>query len=87
MERELTGFGPHAIGVYDPVNDRGIVIRPRGEDPLAAYGEEGVLAGKSAAWRKLDVAILQHLVFERIVGPNFMTPGGKMHWAFPHEAT
>ncbi len=86
LERELPGFGHHAIGVYDPINDRAIVLRPKADDPLAEFADDAALAGKSAAWRQLDVAILHHLVFERIVQPEFVGAGGKMHWAYPHEA-
>lgn len=88
LEHDLTegSFGPHAIGVYDAVEDRAIVIRPNSDDPLAAFSDDPALKGKSAPWRQLDVAILQHLVFDRIVAPNFAKPGTKMSWAFPHEA-
>lgn len=86
FEKELPSFGKHAIGVYDPVADQAIVLAPRSEDPLGALGEDAALAGKSAAWRQLDVAILQHLVFERLLGPNFLAAGQQMGWAFPHEA-
>jgi len=88
LEHDLKegSFGAHAMGVYDPVEDAAVVIRPRAEDPLAAFASDPALAGKSEAWRKLDVAILQHLIFERIVGPAFVKAGAKMTWAFPHEA-
>lgn len=86
LERELPGFGPHAMGVYDPVVDRAIVIKPHSEDPLGQIKDDPFLKDKSAAWRQLDVAILQHLVFERIVQAAFVKPGTKMTWAFPHEA-
>jgi uncharacterized protein (DUF1015 family) len=86
LERELPGYGPHAIGVYDSVGDNAVVIRPRSADPLAAFPEDALLKDKSAAWRQLDVAILQHMVFERIVAPNFGSKGQAMSWAFPHEA-
>jgi hypothetical protein len=88
LEHDLTegAFGPHAMGVYDAVEDAAVVIRPRVDDPLAAFADDPALAGKSEAWRKLDVAILQHLVFDRIVSPNFLKAGSKMSWAFPHEA-
>jgi uncharacterized protein (DUF1015 family) len=88
LEHDLTegSFGPHAMGVYDPVEDRAIVIRPLAEDPLAGFAGDKGLEGKSAAWRQLDVAILQHLVFDRIVAPTFGKSGTKMSWAFPHEA-
>jgi uncharacterized protein (DUF1015 family) len=85
LEHELPGYGAHAMGVYDPIEDTAVVFRPHGGDPLGAF-EDGHLAGKSAAWRQLDVAILQHLVFERIVGPAFGKKDVGMTWAFPHEA-
>lgn len=86
LEKELPAFGPHAIGVFDPVANQAIVIKPRSEDPLAEFTTDPALAGKSAAWRGLDVAILQHLVFERILGPGFLEAGKKMGWVYPHEA-
>jgi len=88
LEHDLSAgsFGPHAIGVYDPVEDSVVVIQPRDTDPLKAFATDPALAGKSDAWRQLDVAILQHLIFDRIVAPTFVKPGEKMAWAFPHEA-
>ena len=51
LEHDLTEgcFGAHAMGVYDPVEDAAIVIRPRAEDPLAAFAMDPALAGKSEA--------------------------------------
>ncbi len=86
LEHELKGYGLHAMGVYDPVEDAAVVIRPRAADALARYTDDEKLQGKSAAWRGLDVALLQHLVLERIVAPNFVPEGRQMSWAFPHEA-
>jgi uncharacterized protein (DUF1015 family) len=90
FEHDLSegSFGLHAIGVYDPVEDAVVVLRPNSEDPLAQFQEDPALQGKSAPWRQLDVAILQHLVFDRIVAPHFAAKGAgaKMTWAFPHEA-
>jgi uncharacterized protein (DUF1015 family) len=87
LEHDLTegAFGLHAMGVYDPVEDAVVVIQPREADPLKEFAADPALAGKSDAWRQLDVAILQHLVFDRIVSA-FVKPGAKMSWAFPHEA-
>ncbi|HEY4328753.1 MAG TPA: DUF1015 domain-containing protein [Phycisphaerae bacterium] len=89
LEKDLTAgaFGIHAMGVYDPVEDAAVVIQPRDGDPLKQFATagDGTLTGKSDAWRQLDVAILQHLVFERIMTP-FVKAGAKMSWAFPHEA-
>lgn len=83
LEHDLPSFGAHAIGVYDPVTDKAIVIKPKNNDPL---GSDKNFADKSAAWRQLDVAILQHAVFEKLVEPNFGAKDQKMAWAFPHEA-
>ena len=88
LERELTNgsFGPHAIGVYDPVENKAVIFKPTSADPLAEFPNDPQLKDKSPAWRQLDVAILQHLVFERIVAPNFSKQDVNMSWAFPHEA-
>ena len=94
LEQDLSdgGFGRHAMGVYDPVEDIALVIKPKHDDPLADFAADPALQGKSAAWRQLDVAILQHLVFERIVLPAFAKKAavasapGAMHYGFPHEA-
>jgi hypothetical protein len=91
LEHELAGFGPHAMGVYDPIEDVALVIKPLGDDPLAAFSSDPAMKGKSAAWRQLDVAILQHMVFEKIVLPAFGKKGksntpGQMNYGFPHEA-
>ncbi len=88
LEHDLStgAYGPHAIGVYDPVEDKALVIRPNSNDPLAEFKNDPALKGKSPAWRQLDVAILQHLVFDRMIAPNFVPKSAKMNWAFPHEA-
>jgi uncharacterized protein (DUF1015 family) len=87
LEQALSqgSFGLHAIGVYDPVEDKAVVFKPKSDDPLKS---DAALKDKSAAWRQLDVAILQHLVFERIIAPNFVKDKNvsSMTWAFPHEA-
>jgi uncharacterized protein (DUF1015 family) len=87
LERDLSegSYGPHAMGVYDPVEDAAVVIQPRDADPLKPFADDPALADKSDAWRQLDVAILQHLIFDRIIRP-FVKPGASMSWAFPHQA-
>ena len=64
-----------------------MVIRPRVGDPLAAYQDDPELKDKSEAWRHLDVAILQHLVFERIVAPIFSRPARRCPGRFPMKPT
>ncbi len=85
LEKRLKEYGAHAMGVYDPQIDRVVVVRPVDHDPLAKISSDPVLAGKSAAWRQLDMAILQHLVFDRVVAPAFAGER-TLHWAFPHVA-
>ncbi|HUO08677.1 MAG TPA: DUF1015 domain-containing protein [Phycisphaerae bacterium] len=91
LEQELSNgsYGEHAMGVYDPVEDAAVVIRPKVADPLGAFKDDPAMKGKSDAWRQLDVAILQHLVFDRLIVPHFVgkgAGGGKVSYAFPHEA-
>ncbi|MCL2647365.1 MAG: DUF1015 domain-containing protein [Phycisphaerales bacterium] len=88
LERELINgsFGPHAIGVYDPVENKAVIFKPVSTDPLAGFLNDPQLKDKSPAWRQLDVAILQHLVFDRIIAPHFSKKDVNMSWAFPHEA-
>ena len=85
LEKKLPEFGLHAMGIYDPARDEAIVVQPTQPDPLAALGNNAALDGKSAAWRQLDTAILQHFLFESILSPHF-TAAQPLHWAFPHEA-
>jgi uncharacterized protein (DUF1015 family) len=85
LEKRLPEYGVHAMGIYDPRNDRVVVVCPVEADPLGKIGNDPALAGKSGPWRQLDVAILQHLIFDRIVAPAF-AQGQAMQWAFPHVA-
>ncbi len=85
LETKLPAMGRHAMGIYDPSTDQAVAIAPVAADPLAALSQNAAVAGKSADWRQLDVAILQHLVFDAIVRPVF-AGGNDLHWGFPHEA-
>ena len=85
LEKRLPEYGRHAMGIYDPKTDRVVVVRPMEIDPLGKISNDPALAGKSDSWRQLDVAILQHLIFDRVVAPTF-APGQTMQWAFPHVA-
>ncbi len=92
LERALPTAGPHAVGLYVPsagprLNDRMFIAGTVGDDPLAATH-----AGQSEAWRKLDVAIVQHLIVEQICQPTFAQRSeagnqseGEVKWKFPHD--
>lgn len=52
---------------------------PAVDDPL-----EDQFPDKSEAWRRLDVAIIQHLVVDEICQP-LLNGGEPIKWAFPHS--
>lgn len=81
LERALPGAGPHALGIYygSASSPRMAIATTVGPDPLAETHPH-----RSEAWRQLDVAVVQHLLVERICEPTF-TPGGNVTWAFPHD--
>ncbi|MFO0860690.1 MAG: DUF1015 domain-containing protein [Phycisphaerales bacterium] len=67
------------LGLHDVASRSGYLIRPVEADPLAkAFGR------KPEAWRKLDVAVIQHLVVEQICQPH-LNAGEPVKWAFPHS--
>lgn len=80
----LPGGGPHAMGLYDPSQPEAplSILTTVDGDPLkATHG------GQSLPWRQLDVAIVQHLLVERILEPAFRDTAsgdGKVTWKFPH---
>ncbi|MDX1682249.1 MAG: DUF1015 domain-containing protein [Phycisphaeraceae bacterium] len=81
LEASLPDHGPHAMGLYTPGDESGTfwIATTVSDDPLAAdHGEQ------CDAWRQLDVAILQHLVVEKICEPTF-SDGASVDWKFPHD--
>ncbi|MEX0885196.1 MAG: DUF1015 domain-containing protein [Phycisphaeraceae bacterium] len=88
LAEALDGVGsadatPHVIGLYDPAASAGSrlwLARAATPDPLVATH-----ADRSTAWRALDVALVQHLLVERLCEPAFCDPGQQVTWKFPHE--
>ena len=81
LEAALPQSGHHAMGLYimHETGPQLAIARTVSPDPLAkSHGQQ------SAAWRQLDVAVLQHLIVEQILGPHFCA-GGDVSWKFPHE--
>jgi hypothetical protein len=66
------------LGIYDFATKQGLLAMPMDADPLRAR-----FADKPQAWRMLDVAIIQHLVVEKICQPK-LNGGQPVKWAFPH---
>lgn len=82
LEAALPKAGAHAMGLYDPTQpDRPLAIATTDQqDPLGeSYPDQSV------AWRMLDVAVLQHLIVERLCQPQFCPPGQEVGWKFPHS--
>lgn len=64
----LPSAGEHAMGLFDPSNESMWILTTT-SDPLA-----DIMPEKAEVWRKLDVAILQHLMIDGVFRPYF---GGK----------
>ena len=68
----------NTMGFYDFATKSCFIGHPTQADPLAAQHSY-----KPDAWRRLDVAIVQHLIVEEICQPS-LNEGGGVQWAFPH---
>lgn len=82
LEEALPAAGPHAVGLYvpgDPAQPMAVAtaVDP---DPLAAtHGDQ------SAAWRALDVAVVQHVIIEQVCQGRLAASGPDgVTWKFPH---
>ncbi len=71
--------GTNVFGVYDFATGLCFCAWPASPDPL-----EERFGDKPGAWRKLDVALIQHLIVEEICEPE-LNAGGGVKWAFPHS--
>ena len=82
LEASLPKAGSHAMGLYDPKNPSGnkFIATTLDYDPL-----EEQFPNQSVAWRELDVAILQHIIVEKLCEPNFCNDNEKVTWKFPHS--
>jgi len=81
IEREIEARAKDAANVLGLINFASgacAVATLTADDPLAADFPD-----KPAAWRTLDVALVQHLIVERICEPAF-NAGQPVKWAFPH---
>jgi uncharacterized protein (DUF1015 family) len=76
--RAGSGCWPNAMGLYDYASGRCAVATLVNDDPLLE------LHGyKPLVWRRLDVAIVQHLIVEGICQPALNQDCG-VTWQFPH---
>lgn len=79
IEQAGQGVGHTALGLIDFASGRCFVATTPRSDPL-----ETLLPDKPRAWRTLDVAVVQHLIVERICEPK-LNGGDPVRWAFPHS--
>ncbi len=70
--------GTNVFGVYDYATGLCFCAWPASPDPL-----EDRFGDKPEAWRKLDVALIQHLIVEEVCEPE-LNGGESVKWAFPH---
>lgn len=66
LRKRLPGAPDHTFGVYDGATGQLMELRLTRDDVLRATH-----AGASEAWRKLDVAILQHWLIDQVIAPAF----------------
>lgn len=68
----------NVFGLYDFASKRCFLATLTRPDPL-----KDRFAEKPAAWRGLDVAIIQYLIVEQVCQPR-LNAGNPVKWAFPH---
>lgn len=73
--------GRNALGLYHFEDQSAWVAVPLSDDPLS---DDRSFAGKPREWRTLDVALVQHLIVEKICSPH-LNNGLPVKWAFPHS--
>ncbi len=79
IEHAAVGVGHNALGLIDFASGRCFVATTHEPDALAA-----MFPKKPPAWRTLDVAVIQHLIVEKICQPK-LNAGEPVKWAFPHS--
>jgi uncharacterized protein (DUF1015 family) len=77
----LPDFGKGAIGVYTKEGET-LVIKPRGPEEMRQLEPE-----KSDAWRALDVAVFQRLVFDELIAKYFAENDGTLHRGYTADAS
>lgn len=77
LAKELPEYKHHAMGIYNAERGKTYILTFN-EDPLA-----NDMPDKAPVWRDLDVAILQELVINQILKPNFGDES--VHNSYPHE--
>ncbi|MFG0241593.1 MAG: DUF1015 family protein [Phycisphaerales bacterium JB054] len=71
--------GHNVLGLLDFASGRCFLATTKAPDPLRT-----ICPDQSEAWRTLDVAVIQHLIVEKICQPK-LNQGEPVKWAFPHS--
>ncbi|MEM9065761.1 MAG: DUF1015 domain-containing protein [Planctomycetota bacterium] len=79
MDKAVANSDRNVFGIMDVATGLCFTAQPSDADPLALDFED-----KPEAWRKLDVAIIQHLIVDQICKPD-LNEGEEITWAFPHS--
>ncbi|HYO11084.1 MAG TPA: DUF1015 domain-containing protein [Tepidisphaeraceae bacterium] len=72
---------PHEFGLYDGVTRKFFLLRLKNPDVLKAYEP-----GRSEAWRRLDVAILQRYLLDEVLQPDFAPKGKELTRGYTADA-
>jgi len=78
IEHASASVGHTVVGLIDMASKRCFVATTKKADAL-----ETEFPDKTRAWRMLDVAVIQHLLVERVCQPR-LNHGNPVKWAFPH---
>ena len=79
MEHASVEPGHNVLGLLDFASGRCFLATTKAPDPLRT-----AFPDQSEAWRTLDVAVIQHLIVEKICQPK-LNNGEPVKWAFPHS--
>lgn len=79
IEGAMEGERGSVLGLYDVASGTCAVATLVDPDPLRRRFDD-----KPEAWRKLDVAITQHVIVDEICEPK-LNEGKAVKWAFPHS--
>lgn len=79
-DEQLPRLPAHTFGLYDAVSRRLLRLTARNPDLLAS-----ITADRDPAWRKLDVAMLQHYLVEQVFQPRFNN-GKEVHKGYTADA-
>lgn len=80
LAAELSAFGAGAIGLYTKEGET-LVLKPLGPDHMRKLEPE-----KSDAWRSLDVAVTQRMIFDELLSKYFGQHDGTLHRGYTADA-